>query len=213
MVRFSASILAADLSKLEKEIKRVEPYIDEIHLDVMDGHFVPNLTFAYPIFEAVKSSTQLPIDVHLMVTNPEFHVEKFLQLGVSRITVHVEACTHLHRTIWQIKEVGSEAFVSLNPATPVSLLEQIIGDVDGVLVMSVNPGFSGQKFIAKSLEKIRKLHEWKERYGLDFYIAVDGGINELTAHPVVDAGANILVMGYGIFKNDNLKALSDNFRK
>jgi len=212
MIKFSASILAADLSDLKTEIKRVEPFIDEIHLDIMDGHFVPNLTFAYPILEAVKKCTKLPIDAHLMVTNPEFHVEKLIKLGVDRITIHIETTYHINKLISQIKETNTEAFVTLNPGTPLNIIEEVLSDVDGVLVMSVNPGFSGQKFIAKSLEKIKKLKEWKSNYGMDYLIAVDGGINNDNIQTVVNAGADILIMGYGIFKNDNLENLSRTFR-
>ena len=212
MIKFSASILAADLSDLKTEIKRVEPFIDEIHLDIMDGHFVPNLTFAYPILEAVKKCTKLPIDAHLMVTNPEFHVEKLIKLGVDRITIHIESTFHINKLIYQVKENDIEAFVTLNPGTPLNTIEEVLSDVDGVLIMSVNPGFSGQKFIAKSLEKIKKLREWKSNYGMDYLIAVDGGINNDNIQTVVNAGADILIMGYGIFKNDNLENLSRTFR-
>ncbi|MBO8140020.1 MAG: ribulose-phosphate 3-epimerase [Thermosipho sp. (in: Bacteria)] len=212
MIKFSASILAADLSDLKTEIKRVEPFIDEIHFDIMDGHFVPNLTFAYPILEAVKKCTKLPIDAHLMVTNPEFHVEKLIKLGVDRITIHIETTYHINKLISQIKETNTEAFVTLNPGTPLNIIEEVLSDVDGILVMSVNPGFSGQKFIAKSLEKIKKLKEWKSNYGMDYLIAVDGGINNDNIQTVVNAGADILIMGYGIFKNDNLENLSRTFR-
>lgn len=213
MVKLSGSILAADLSNIENEIKRVENYIDEIHLDVMDGHFVPNLTFGFPMINAIKKVTKLPIDVHLMVTNPEFHVEKLVNYDVQRITVHVESTYHIHRLISKIKEIGAEAFVALNPGTPLYLIEEIIPYLDGILVMSVNPGFSGQKFIAKAIEKIKKLNEWKEKYGLNYSIAVDGGVNPTNAEVVISAGANILVMGYGIFKNDELETFSKTLKK
>ncbi|SHH20831.1 ribulose-phosphate 3-epimerase [Thermosipho atlanticus] len=213
MVKFSASILGANLTNLEAEIKRVQPYIDEIHLDIMDGHFVPNLTFAYPVLDAVKRCTNLPIDAHLMVTNPEFHIPKLLTIGVDRITIHIESTVHINKLISQVKETDTEIFVTLNPGTPLSAIEEVLSDVDGILVMSVNPGFSGQKFIAKSLEKIKKLKEWKLKYGMDYYIAVDGGINNENIQTVINAGANILIMGYGIFKNDNLENLSRTYRK
>lgn len=213
MVKLSGSILAANLSNLESEIKRVEKFIDEIHFDTMDGHFVPNLTFGYPLIEAVKNCTNMPIDVHLMVTNPEFHVEKLKEFDIQRITVHLETTYHIHRLISRIKEYGFEAFVALNPGTPLYLIEEIIPFLDGVLVMSVNPGFSGQKFIAKSIEKIKTLKNWKEKYGLNFSIAVDGGINETNADVVSSAGADILVMGYGIFKNNNLEQFSKLLKK
>ncbi|ANQ54378.1 ribulose-phosphate 3-epimerase [Thermosipho sp. 1063] len=212
MTKLSGSILAADFSNLKSEIKRVENYIDELHIDVMDGHFVPNLTFGFPLIKAVKNITNLPIDVHLMVTNPEFHIDKLLDFDIQRITVHIESTVHIHRAITKIKENNIEAFVTLNPGTPLVLIEEVIPYVDGVLVMSVNPGFSGQKFIAKSIEKIKTLNNWKQKYGMNYSIAVDGGVNSSNADVVVSAGANILIMGYGIFKNPDLENLSSQLR-
>ncbi|ONN26812.1 ribulose-phosphate 3-epimerase [Thermosipho affectus] len=212
MTKLSGSILAADFLNLKSEIKRVENYIDELHIDVMDGHFVPNLTFGFPLIKAVKNITDLPIDVHLMVTNPEFHIDKLLDFDIQRITVHIESTVHIHRAITKIKENNIEAFVTLNPGTPLVLIEEVIPYVDGVLVMSVNPGFSGQKFIAKSIEKIKTLNNWKQKYGMNYSIAVDGGVNSSNADVVVSAGANILIMGYGIFKNPDLENLSSQLR-
>ncbi|ODN31153.1 ribulose-phosphate 3-epimerase [Fervidobacterium thailandense] len=213
MVKISASILAADFSDLKGEISRVLPYIDEIHLDVMDGHFVPNLTFGYPILEAVKKLTNLPVDVHLMVTNPDDHIEKFITGGASRVTVHYETCYHLHRTISRIKELGAEAFVSINPATPVNVLEEILPYVDGVLIMTVNPGFSGQKFIPTMFEKIKKLSSLRMSKGLTFKIQVDGGVGNENAVQLAQLGVDILVMGYGVFKNEQLPTLREELLK
>ncbi|ABR31370.1 ribulose-phosphate 3-epimerase [Thermosipho melanesiensis] len=213
MVKLSGSILAANLLNLKEELKRVENLIDEIHIDVMDGHFVPNLTFGFPLISAVKEVTNLPIDVHLMVTNPEFHIEKLLDYDIQRITVHIESTHHIHRAITKIKENNIEAFVTLNPGTPLVFIEEVIPYIDGVLVMSVNPGFSGQKFIAKSIEKIKTLNNWKQKHGMNYSIAVDGGVNDSNADVIISAGANILIMGYGIFKNPELENFSKQLRK
>ncbi len=202
MTMISASILACDLSKLNDEIKRVEPYIDMVHLDVMDGVFVPNITFGLPLLEAVKRSTNLPIDAHLMIVEPQKYVERFVEAGASIVTIHYEACLHLHRTIYQIKDKGAQAYVALNPHTPIELLSEILSDIDGVLVMTVNPGFSGQRFIETTVGKLRKLSKMIKERQLKTKIMVDGGINEETVQKVVCNGAEILVMGYGIFKND-----------
>ncbi|HBJ82226.1 MAG: ribulose-phosphate 3-epimerase [Pseudothermotoga sp.] len=202
MRMISASILASDLSRLSEEVKRVEPYIDMIHLDVMDGVFVPNITFGFPVLEAVRKCTDLPIDAHLMIINPEKYVERFIDLGASIIAVHYEACVHLHKVVYQIKDKGAQAYVALNPHTPIEMLSEILEDLDGVLIMTVNPGFSGQKFIQSSVEKIRKLSEMIQKKGLKTKIMVDGGINENTVEKVVCSGAEILVMGYGIFRSD-----------
>ncbi len=202
MIMISASILASDLSKLGEEIKRVEQYIDMVHLDVMDGVFVPNITFGLPLVEAVKKCTNLPIDAHLMIVQPEKYVERFVEAGSSIVTVHYEACLHLHRTVYQIKDKGAQAYVALNPHTPVEMLSDILSDIDGVLIMTVNPGFSGQKFIRSTVEKIKKLSNTIKQKNLNVKIMVDGGINENTVKEVVYSGAQILVMGYGIFKYD-----------
>ncbi|WP_041083596.1 ribulose-phosphate 3-epimerase [Thermotoga profunda] len=202
MVMISASILASDLSRLGEEIKRVEPYIDMVHLDVMDGVFVPNITFGLPLLEAVKRCTSLPIDAHLMIVQPEKYVERFVDAGASIVTVHYETCLHLHRTIYQIKDKGAQAYVALNPHTPVEMLSDILNDIDGILIMTVNPGFSGQKFIKNTTEKIKRLSKIIQQKDLKIKIMVDGGINEDTVTDVVCSGAQILVMGYGIFRYD-----------
>jgi ribulose-phosphate 3-epimerase len=197
----SASILACDLSRLAEEIKRVQPYIDMVHFDVMDGVFVPNITFGLPLLEAVRSCTNLPIDAHLMIIDAVKYVERFAQAGASWIGVHYEACTHLHRTIQKIKESGAKAYAVLNPHTPVEVLTDILVELDAVLLMTVNPGFSGQRFIEWTVEKIRRLRRMIKERSLDVKIMVDGGVNEETMQKVVCAGAEILVMGYGIFRN------------
>ncbi|MEN3008421.1 ribulose-phosphate 3-epimerase [Pseudothermotoga sp.] len=201
MKLISASILACDLSKLAEEIKRVESYIDMIHLDVMDGIFVPNITFGLPLLEAVRSCTNLPVDVHLMIVDADRYVEKFARAGASWIGVHYEACVHLHRTVQRIKENGAKAYAVLNPHTPVEVLSDILVELDAVLLMTVNPGFSGQKFIDWTVGKIERLRHIIKNRSLDVKIMVDGGVNEETLKKVVCAGADILVMGYGIFKN------------
>ncbi|MEN3041764.1 MAG: ribulose-phosphate 3-epimerase [Fervidobacterium sp.] len=207
MALISASILAADIGSLKEEIKRVENYIDEIHLDVMDGHFVPNLTFGYPMIETLRNFTNLPIDAHLMVTNPDNHIQMFIEKGATRVTIHQETCFHLHRSVQFIKSLGAEAFVALNPATPISTLEEILPYVDGILVMTVNPGFSGQKFIPTMFEKIRRIASIREGRNYAFKIAVDGGVGNENAIELIKIGVDILVMGYGVFRNNKLPQL------
>ena len=178
MVKIAPSILSADFSKLGEEIIAVEKGgADYIHVDVMDGHFVPNITIGPLIVEAIRPITKLPLDVHLMIENPDQYIEAFAKAGADYITVHVEACRHLHRTVQNIKSFGIKAGVVLNPATPVESIQHIIGDIDMVLLMSVNPGFGGQKFIPEVLPKIRKVKEMAEQKGLDIEIEIDGGVN------------------------------------
>ncbi|ABS60835.1 MULTISPECIES: ribulose-phosphate 3-epimerase [Fervidobacterium] len=208
MAIISASILAADLSRLKEELERVKPFIDEIHLDVMDGHFVPNLTFGYPMIETLRTFTDLPIDAHLMVTNPDDHIKLFIEKGATRVTIHQETCYHLHRSVELIKSLGAEAFVAINPATSIYTLEEILSYADGILVMTVNPGFSGQKFIPTMMEKIKRLNEIRKERNLSFKIAVDGGVGNSNAQDLINIGVNILVMGYGVFRNDKLHELN-----
>ncbi|WP_270171978.1 ribulose-phosphate 3-epimerase [Paenibacillus sp. SYP-B4298] len=195
------SILSADFAKLAAEIADVESKgADWIHIDVMDGHFVPNLTFGAPIVGAVRPHSKLTFDVHLMISNPEQLIADFVQAGADRITVHAEACLHLHRVLHMIKEHGLPAGVALNPATPLSAVEEVLDDVDLVLIMTVNPGFGGQQFIPASLSKIARLKEQLERRGRgDVLIQVDGGINAQTAAQVREAGATVLVAGNAVF--------------
>jgi len=204
MVKIAPSILSADFARLGEEILDVEKGgADYIHVDVMDGHFVPNITIGPLIVEAIRPVTKLPLDVHLMIENPQNYVEAFAKAGADYITVHVEADRHLHRTIHYIKSFGVKAGVVLNPATPVSAIEHIIEDVDMVLLMTVNPGFGGQKFIHSVLPKIAAVKEMAEAKGLSIEIEVDGGVNEETAKLCMEAGANVLVAGSAVFNKED----------
>ncbi|MFJ5713354.1 ribulose-phosphate 3-epimerase [Neobacillus sp. NPDC093127] len=210
MVKIAPSILSADFSKLGEEITAVEKAgADYIHIDVMDGHFVPNITIGPLIVEAIRPITKLPLDVHLMIENPDQYIEAFAKAGADYITVHVEACRHLHRTIQNIKSFGIKAGVVLNPATPVESIQHIIGDIDMVLLMSVNPGFGGQKFIPEVLPKIKTVKRMAEEKGLALEIEIDGGVNPETGKLCMEAGANVLVAGSAIYNQpDYAKAIS-----
>ncbi|MFB9330557.1 ribulose-phosphate 3-epimerase [Paenibacillus aurantiacus] len=202
------SILSADFAALADDIRDVERAgADWIHIDVMDGHFVPNLTFGPLIVEAVRSATKLPFDVHLMIEKPEQYIPAFIKAGADRITIHAEACVHLHRVVHLIKEAGLPAGVALNPATPISVLEHVLDDLDLVLIMTVNPGFGGQKFIPGSIQKLQALRSLLEQRGLNgMHVQVDGGINAVTAPLVREAGANVLVAGNAIFTEQDRAA-------
>jgi ribulose-phosphate 3-epimerase len=210
MVKIAPSILSADFSKLGEEIKDVEKGgADYIHVDVMDGHFVPNITIGPLIVEAIRPVTKLPLDVHLMIENPDQYIEAFANAGADYITVHVEACKHLHRTISYIKSFGIKAGVVLNPATPVETIQHIIEDIDMVLLMTVNPGFGGQAFIPSVLPKITQVKAMAESKNLTIEIEVDGGVNEETAKLCVEAGANVLVAGSAVYnKPDRGQAIA-----
>ena len=199
------SILSADFARLAEAVQQVEAAgADWIHVDVMDGHFVPNLTVGPPMVEALRKVTSLPLDVHLMMTNPDEFIPDFAKAGADILTVHVETCPHLHRTIQGIKERKVKAGVTLNPATSVSTLEQILGDIDLVLVMSVNPGFGGQTFIESTLDKIRQIRAMISASKGSPYLEVDGGITVKNVASVLKAGANVLVAGSAIFGSDNM---------
>lgn len=201
MIKIAPSILSADFSKLGSEVQEVSKGgADWIHIDVMDGRFVPNITIGPLIVEAVRPHTSLPLDVHLMIIEPDRYIPQFVKSGADYVSVHVEACPHLHRTVHLIKEEGAKAGVVLNPHTPFSLIEHILEDVDLVLFMTVNPGFGGQRFIPHVVPKIREFRLLLEKRGLtDIDIEVDGGINSQTADLVVKAGANVLVAGNAIY--------------
>ncbi|MCM3767968.1 ribulose-phosphate 3-epimerase [Neobacillus niacini] len=210
MVKIAPSILSADFAKLAEEITAVETGgADYIHVDVMDGHFVPNITIGPLIVEAIRPVTKLPLDVHLMIENPDQYIEAFAKAGADYITVHVEACRHLHRTIQNIKSFGVKAGVVLNPATPVNSIQHIVKDIDMVLLMSVNPGFGGQKFIPEVLPKIKEVKELAEEKGVSLEIEIDGGVNPETAKLCIEAGATVLVAGSAIYnQQDYTKAIA-----
>jgi len=200
-VRIAPSILSSDFAHLADEIAAVERAgADFVHVDVMDGHFVPNLTIGPPIVEALHKVTSLPLDVHLMMTNPDAFIREFAEAGATYLTVHVETCPHLHRTIQCIKDKGVKAGVTLNPATPLAHIEAILPDVDLLLIMSVNPGFGGQRFIHQSLQKIRAARMMIDRLGHAVLLEVDGGIKVDNAAAIVEAGADVLVAGSAIFE-------------
>lgn len=204
-IKIAPSILAADFLNLEKEINRLEKAgADLIHLDVMDGHFVPNLTFGLPVIEQIRRCTELPVDVHLMVTNPELYLPKLGQLKVDYVSIQQETVFHLHRQIMVLKELDVKAGIALNPATPVTTIFPIIKELDFVLIMSVNPGFGGQVFLPLVFEKIKQLREYSATRNPQLEIEVDGGINDVNAQQLVKAGADILVAGSFIFKSSNI---------
>ncbi|NLI67903.1 MAG: ribulose-phosphate 3-epimerase [Bacilli bacterium] len=209
MIKIAPSILSANFAELGAEINEVERAgADYIHVDVMDGNFVPNITIGPLVVEAIKPTTNLPLDVHLMIENPDQYIEAFAKAGASIITVHQEASVHLHRTIHLIKRFGVKAGVAINPATPAAMMEPVLPYIDLALVMTVNPGFGGQSFIPETISKIKTLDEWRKRHDYAYEIEVDGGINVETAKICVENGADVLVAGSAIFnKPDREKAL------
>ena len=199
-IHLAPSILSADFARLGAEIDAVtRGGADQIHVDVMDGHFVPNITIGVPVVKSLRKATTLPLDVHLMIEDPDRYIEAFVDAGANMVSVHVEVLPHLHRTITQIKKLGARAGVVLNPSTPVAAIEEVAGDVDFVLVMSVNPGFGGQVFIPGSIRKIRNVRALLDRAGNEAPIEVDGGVDLTTVESVVEAGATWLVAGHAIF--------------
>ncbi|HAP67058.1 MAG TPA: ribulose-phosphate 3-epimerase [Nitrospinae bacterium] len=208
MIKIAPSILSADFSRLGEELKAVEEAgADLIHVDVMDGHFVPNITIGPMVVEAVRKSTKLPLDVHLMIEDPDFYIPYFIKAGADIITVHVEVCKHLQRTIRAIKEQKKTAGVVLNPATSLNAIDNILDEVDLVLLMSVNPGFGGQEFIPSTVKKVEKLKRMINDAKLKVDIEIDGGIKPENAVDVIKAGANILVAGSSVFKSKDYKKM------
>jgi ribulose-phosphate 3-epimerase len=211
--RIAPSVLAADFANLEKEIRMLnESEADWIHVDIMDGVFVPNLSMGLPVVQAIQRHAKKPLDVHLMIVQPERYVEAFQKAGAHVISVHVEACPHLHRNIQQIKDLGCKAGVAINPHTSISELENIIQDIDVVCVMSVNPGFGAQKFIDHTFTKVAQLKDLIRKSGSNALIEIDGGVNLTNARPLLDAGADVLVAGNFVFNSADPGAVISNLR-
>jgi ribulose-phosphate 3-epimerase len=213
-IEIAPSILASNFARLGEEIRMVEQAGAEvIHVDVMDGHFVPNITIGIPVVESLRKATRLPLDVHLMIERPEEYIEDFVRAGSTRVLIHEEATVHLDRALAMIREHGAEAGAAINPATPVMMLSEVLDKLDTVLVMSVNPGFGGQKFIRGALEKIRQLNQWRSRYNASFRIEVDGGVDLENVAELAQAGANTFVAGTSIFHASDPAGATRQLRK
>ena len=213
-IEIAPSILAANFARLGEEIRAVElGGADVIHVDVMDGHFVPNISIGIPVVKSLRQATHLPLDVHLMIDQPEKYIADFIRAGASRVLIHQEATVHLDRALSMIRELGAQAGAAINPATPIVMLADILDKVDTVLVMSVNPGFGGQKFIPGAMAKIRQLSEWRARYNASFRIEVDGGVDMENAAELAQAGANTLAVGTTIFHAPDPAAATRQMRK
>ena len=213
-IEIAPSILAANFAKLGDDVRVVEEAgADVIHVDVMDGHFVPNISLGIPVVASLRKATRLPLDVHLMIEQPEFYIEDFIRAGGSRILVHQEATVHLDRALAMIRELGAEAGAAINPATPVGMLSEVLDKVDTVLVMTVNPGFGGQKFIPNTYEKIRQLNQMRARYNATFRIEVDGGVDPGNTAELAQAGANTFVAGTSIFHTADPAAATRQLKK
>jgi len=213
-IEIAPSILAADFTRLGEEVRAVEQGgADVIHVDVMDGHFVPNISIGIPVVASLRKATRLPLDVHLMIEQPEEYIEEFVRAGADRVLVHQEATVHLDRALAMIREHGAQAGAVINPATPVAMLTEVLDKVETILVMSVNPGFGGQRFIPGSIEKIRQLNQWRARYNGAFRIAVDGGVEAENAAELAQAGANTFVAGTSIFHTPDAAAAVRQMRK
>ncbi len=214
MVKLAPSLLSADFSALQDSVRKVEEAgVDYLHVDIMDGHFVPNISFGPMVLKALKGKTKLPMDVHLMIENPDAYMEEFVSAGADIITVHVEACPHLHRSIQHVKQLGVKVGVSLNPGTSLTTLEEVLPDLDVVLVMTVNPGFGGQAFIETQIDKIKRLKKMIVDRGLNTLIEVDGGVTLQNAALLKEAGADILVAGSAIYGASDIKERVDAFRE
>jgi ribulose-phosphate 3-epimerase len=213
-IEIAPSILASNFGRLGEEVRAVEEGgADVIHVDVMDGHFVPNISIGIPVVASLRKATRLPLDVHLMIEQPEAYIAEFVRAGADRVLIHQEATVHLDRALAMIREHGAQAGAVINPATPVAMLTEVLDKVDTVLVMSVNPGFGGQKFIPGAIEKIRQLNQWRTRYNASFRIGVDGGVDLENLAELAQAGANTFVAGTSIFHKPDPAAATRQMRK